>query len=76
MDAEEKVKKEFWFVLKKIKEISLKTPASEYIKYWTHSVILPPAGVPSQSDEGSILRKLQEMGILKLKKPHGVPDYM
>ena len=65
MNSEEKVKKEIWYVLKRLKEESLRTTKSELIEYWVHFDFLGGEG-PAAKDEEKILYKLEEFGAIKI----------
>ncbi len=76
MNVEEKVNKEILFVLRKIRDRELKTKKGAVIEYYTSNVLLAGEGYPLPSDEGKILEKLEEMGVLKIHNPGGTSDYV
>lgn len=73
-NQEEKVNKEFLYVLDRIKELSLKTPANKPIDYWIEFLFAVP-GVPMGKDQSMILEKLEEMEVLKIINPGGYGEY-
>ena len=75
MSINEKVNKEFLYVLDKIKEEEMKTVNGKPVRYWTTKVIIGGEG-PSAADEGKILEKLEEMGAINISNPGGTPEYM
>jgi hypothetical protein len=75
MNVEEKVKRETWFVLKKIKEAALKTRSGAPVEYWAGNPLFFGEKGPTPSDEGKILEKLEEMGVLKIYNPGGTGEY-
>ena len=77
MNIEDKVKKEYWYVLQRIKERSLKTKKGSYIEYdVNYGVALVGIGYPSPKSEEEILEKLEEMGVIKIIKKEVKYDYV
>jgi len=74
MTPEEKINKERWYVLGKIKERSLRIKADEPIKYWVN-FSFADGDNPSGKDEAATLEKLEELGVIKILNPGGTGEY-
>lgn len=74
MTPEEKINKERWYVLRKIREESLRTKIDELIKYWV-DFSFTGGDNPSGKDEVATLEKLEEFGVIKILNPDGTGEY-
>jgi len=76
MNPEEKINKEFWYVLKKIKTESLRTKSDQPIDYWVYPSFVDLTGeIPSAKNQIKILEKLEESGAIKILNPGGTGEY-
>ncbi|TRZ64493.1 MAG: hypothetical protein D4Q79_01415 [Spirochaetia bacterium] len=71
---EEKIEKEYWHVLRKIKEAALRTKTNRPIEYWVNTNFIGGSG-PTSGNEIKILEKLEELGALKVLNPGGIGEY-
>ena len=74
MTPEEKIEQERWYVLKKIKEESLRTKVGSPIKYWVRFGF-HGGERPTTANEIKTLEKLEEMGVIKILNPGGTGEY-
>lgn len=65
MTPEERVNRYYWWVLQKIKEMLLTSPEGESIRYPPTHIMA--SGVPGKEMEQNILRKLEQMKILRIE---------
>lgn len=76
MTPEEKVNKELWYVIRKIKTNFLRTKSGSPVDYWVYFNIADLTGdSPSTGDEIKILEKLEELGVIKILNPGGTGEY-
>jgi len=75
MQPEQKIKKEFWYVLCNIKEEILRTKQNEPIQYIVYPDIIGAGDDPSSGDEIKILEKIEELGAIKILNPGGTGEY-
>ena len=75
MSIENKVKKEQWEVLQKLKEESYRIVTGNPIKHWVSSGFFG-AGVLTADNEIKALEKLEELGAIKILNPGGTSDYV
>lgn len=77
MEVEEKVNKEFWYVLQEIKESSLKTKAGSLVEYLiNYKFVVVSTGYPFPKDEEKILEKLEEIGAIKIVSSREIYEYV
>lgn len=75
MSPEEKVKKEHWYVLQRLKEESYRVVSGDPLQYWV-TFGFWGSGVPSSENEIKALEKLEEMGAIRIINPGGSWDYV
>lgn len=76
MTPEEKINKELWCVLNKIKTNFLRTKSGSPVDYWVYFDTIDLTGdSPSTGDEIKILEKLEELGAIKILNPSGTGEY-
>lgn len=75
MNVEEKTNKEFFYILNKIKELAIKTPSDQSLRYWV-GISYSVRGGPSREDEELILEKLKEIGAINILNPGGTGEYV
>lgn len=75
MNLEDKVKEEQWEVLKQLKEESYRTVTGKTIEYWITLGFFGP-GVISPENEIKALKKLEELGAIKIMNPEATPNYV
>jgi len=73
MTPKEKVDKEYWELLKKIKEEFLRTKIGESVRYWVYPGFV--GGGYSATNEIKILEKLEELKTIKILNPGGTGEY-
>ena len=72
----EKINKEFWYVLKKIKMEFLRTKSGQPIDYWINPGFVDLTGeIPSAKNQIKILEKLEESEAIKILNPGGTGEY-
>ena len=74
MSPEEKVNRERWYVLQKLKTEYHRTKSDKPIEYWVHFDFVV-GGVPTPKDEVSTLEKLEELGAIAILNPGGTGEY-
>ena len=75
MNLENKVKKEQWEVLQKLKEESYRVVSDNPIEHWV-TVGFFGAGVLTADNEIKALEKLEELGAIRILNPGGTMDYV
>lgn len=71
---EEKIKREFWYVLQRIKEESLRAKTSDIIDYDVYQNVIGGDG-PIPKNEIKVLQKLEQLGIIRILLPEIVTEY-
>lgn len=74
MEPEEKIKQDFWYVLRKIKTEFLRTKKDEPIEYRV-SFNIVGGEEPSGREEAQILEKVEEAGAIEILNHGGTEEY-
>lgn len=74
MNLENKVKKEQWEVLQKLKEESYRVLSGDPIQHWVTFGFFG-AGVLTADNEIKALEKLEELGAIRIINPRGHWEY-
>jgi len=65
INPEEKVNKELWYVLQRLKEEYLRTKVGHPLEYWVDFSFVGGEG-PSARNEEKALEKLEESGVIEI----------
>ncbi|MFH1196609.1 MAG: hypothetical protein V1720_12980 [bacterium] len=73
LSQEEKINNDNWYVVKKIRKMSLRTRVNDPIPYWVYSGMI--TGGIEPADEVQALRNLEKLGVIKILNPGGAMEH-